>query len=436
MKICLKGLRHFFLVRWLRNILPNKLVNIFWHLPLAFLATLVYRFPSRKLKIIGVTGTDGKTTTATLIADILKKAGKKVGLITTVSASIGNKKVATGLHVTNPNPWKLQSLLRESVNNKLDFVLLEVTSHGLAQNRVFGVSFDIAAITNVTKEHLDYHKTWVKYLKAKAKLFKNVNYKILNKDDKSFEYLQRIKKGEIISYSLNQKANVTADNIQLGKAITSFEYTYQDKFGSKEKQEIQTSLIGKFNVSNILAAIGIAKALGIDKNLIKKGVKDFQGIEGRMQEVKTNKDFKIFIDFAHTPNAMENALLTLKNTYHPNNLIVVFGCAGLRDKHKRPEMGKIACKIADEIVLTAEDPRTEDLNKINQQILTGCKNKDKVIKENDRQKAIEIAINQIAKKDDIVAILGKGHEESLCIGRTEHSWSDLEAVKKVLKNNG
>jgi UDP-N-acetylmuramoyl-L-alanyl-D-glutamate--2,6-diaminopimelate ligase len=272
-------------------------------------------------------------------------------------------------------------------------------------------------------------------LQAKAKLFKNVDYKVLNKDDKSFSYLQQTGEGQIISYSLDKKANLQIKNLEFNENGMEFRYLYQDKFGTKEDQKIKTNLCGRFNVSNILGAVGAVKTYGIDKKMIAKALKGFKGVVGRMEEIESDHDFQVVVDFAHTPNGLKNALKALKKIYQPERLIAVFGCAGLRDKDKRPKMGAIACELADTVVLTAEDPRTEEVEEINQEILAGCDHKDKVIEKEDRREAIEFVINELGKKGDVIGIFGKGHEESMCLGTVEYPWSDIKVVKKILKKN-
>lgn len=391
-----------------RKFIPDKIVNIFFHFPLAVLAVLFYRYPARKLIVIGVTGTDGKTTTSTLIYEILKRARKKVALISTVGAKFGGLKIPTGFHVTSPNSWSLQRLIRKIVNKNFKYLVLESTSHGLVQYRLLGSNFYIGIITNITHEHLDYHKTWKNYLLAKAKLFKKVKFSILNKDDFSFKPLQRIAAGKIITYGLKQG-----------------DYNLKN-FNFK------TKLIGDYNLSNCLGAIAAARTLGISRKIIIRAVAEFKGVEGRMEKVNIGQDFQVFVDFAHTPNGLKNALEAL-NKIHHRKIIAVFGCAGLRDKSKRPIMGKIASQLADIIILTAEDPRTENVIEIINQISSGCKKKTIVYKEPDRQKAINLAINKLARRNDIIGVFGKGPEKSMCFGKTEYPWSDKVAVKKALK---
>jgi len=427
----LSKLRYSFVGEKIRSLIPQKIVNSLFHLPLAFLAVIFYRYPARKLKVIGITGTDGKTTVVSLIYHILKKAGLRVAMVCTVSAKIGNKEIKTGLHVTAPNPWLLQKLLREMVESKTEYVVLEATSHGLDQHRLLGCNFQVGVITNVTHEHLDYHKTYENYVAAKAKLLKSAKVAIINKDDESYKLLNskfEIRNSKLVTYGIKEEADFTPK-----------------KFGFK------TDLPGEYNLYNCLAAIAAASSLGISEEVIRKAVSSFKGVEGRMEEIDKGQDFTVIIDFAHTPNGLEQVLRTLHQTREMKHekLIVVFGCAGLRDRTKRPIMGKIAARYADFIVLTAEDPRTEDVKEIIDQIAQGClaggaKELDYLTSYTshltapcffripDRQQAITFAIQKLAKKGDVVIICGKGHERSMCFGRTEYPWSDREAAKKAL----
>lgn len=337
----------------------QKLINYFWHLPVAVLANLVYGFPSRKLIVIGITGTSGKTTVSHLLHHILVKAGIKAALLSTVSVP--------GLHVTNPGPFVLQKLLSQYLKDGYTHVVLEVTSHGLDQNRNWGVKFDFGLITNITREHLDYHKTMANYRKAKEKLLK--------------------------------MARVTV------------------KFTQSQD----------FATANLNAATALAGAVGVNRLVINQAIKTFPGVSGRM-ELVYDKDFKIYIDFAHKPDALEKALTYLKPKTK-GKLIAVFGCAGLRDKGKRPIMGEIACRLADQVILTAEDPRTEAAGDIIEQIAAGCRGN--CLKIPDRQEAINRAIS-LAKPGDTVVCLGKAQEKSMCFGRIEYPWNEYAAVKKAV----
>ena len=393
--------------------LKNKL-----HFLKAVGAILYFRYPARNMKIIGVTGTDGKTTTSTLIYHLLLAAGKKVALVSTVAAYIGKKEVDTGLHVTTPDSWHLQKLIRKIADKEYEYLVLEATSHGLDQHRLLGTNISIAVLTNITHEHLDYHKTHAKYLKAKTKLFKNVDAAILNKKDSSYKKIMKI---------LDPKTKVVS---------------YDDKTLEKELGKIIEKRFGEsYNRFNATAAILTAKELSLNNKVITKGIKDFPGISGRMEEIKNKKGIKIFIDFAHTPNALESVLKALKKKKRGDSkLIVVFGCAGERDIQKRPIMGRIAAKLADVSILTAEDPRNENVNDIIDQIAKGTRDisktkRSKIIREPKRGKAISLSIKETAKRGDVVVICGKGHEKSMAYNGKEHPWSDQKAIRSALSNH-
>jgi len=378
----------------------QKLKNIY-HLFQAILANLWYGFPSRKLKIIGITGTDGKTTTTHLIYHILKTSGKKVSFVSSVFASIGGKESDIGFHVTTPSSFALQKLLQQSANNHDEYFVLETTSHALDQNRVWGIKYEIGIITNITHEHLDYHRTYEKYVKAKLKLLLNSKVAMVNKDDESYPYIK------------NQISNIK-DTYQISKII----------------KDIPN--LTKFNQYNYSAAYAVCKELSLSDEVIIKAMKTFQLPKGRLDLVY-DKNFKVIIDFAHTPNAFSQLLPEIRKIYlkQSGRLIHVFGSAGLRDFTKRPLMGNASDKFSDIIILTEEDYRTEDPKKICQQIASGMKNKDYQIIL-DRQRAINKAV-KTAKKNDVVVITGKGHESSLCRGKTEYPWDEYEAVEKAIK---
>jgi len=385
-----------------------------YHFFSALLAILAFRYPARQLTVIGVTGTDGKTTTVNLIYHILITSGKKVSLISSVNALIGKKEYDTGFHVTTPNPWALQKYLRQAVDKGCQFMVLEATSHGLDQHRLLGANFALGVVTNVTHEHLDYHKTYQNYLKTKAKLFQAVKLAVLNQDDKSFNYLKSVvpKKAKLITYGL-KKGDFTPRTFKF-----------------------KTSLPGEYNQYNCLAAIAITSCLGLSNKMIKKGVSSFEPIKGRLEEIDEGQDFKVFIDFAHTPNALESVLKFLKEKKE-GKLIAVFGCAGERDRAKRPVMGEVSARLTDITVLTAEDPRTEDVNEIIDQIARGCQRAGGIegktfFKVPDRAEAIKFSLRK-AQKGDIVIICGKGHEKSMCFGKTEYPWSDQKEARQALK---
>lgn len=401
-------------------------------------------YPARNLIVIGVTGTDGKTTTSHLIFTILHSAGIPVALISSIGAFIEDEDLDTGFHVTTPDPRQLQPLLSRFKNQGITHVVLEATSHGLDQHRVLGCNFKVGVLTNITHEHLDYHKTWERYRDAKAKLFCGVDVAVLNSNDKSFDYMKAVaSNARVISYSIGRRAVLEARKIKLTPQGCQFEI--QD---GRENIKITTSLLGKYNVSNILAAAGAARGLGVSWGKIKNGIEDFNGLVGRLERIDSSagsgQDFTVFIDFAHTPGGLEN-VLALLNKIKPKTgkLITVFGAAGERDRAKRWLMGEVSARLADFSVLTAEDPRTEDPEKIIDDIARGVRQKAKVwdgtsdwrrkghwcIKIPERGEAIAFAIQKLAKGGDIVVICGKGHERSMAYDHTEYPWSDQEAAR-------
>ncbi|OGM74451.1 hypothetical protein A2382_00945 [Candidatus Woesebacteria bacterium RIFOXYB1_FULL_38_16] len=396
MKLELKGFVGFY---------KNKL-----HLIEGILANIYYGFPSQKLRLIGVTGTDGKTSTVWMIYHIFKRAGKKVGYISTVGYFVGGKEGYGGHHVTTPKNIDLQRLMKEAVKNGLEYLVVESSSHGLDQHRLFGCRFVASVITNVTNEHLDYHLTYERYLAAKAKLLCMSELRIANKEDKSFDFLKK-EFQDLKTFGLNEK----------NKADYSYS-DYRQSFLFKEG----------YNNANAMAALAVCLELGIEKKVIIDTLRKFSFPPGRMEIVQT-KPFKVIIDFAHTANGLFQFLGSIKKT-KKGKLIHVFGCAGERDRDKRYEMGFTSGKYADVIVLTAEDPRSEKLGSINNEIKRGIRRsgfKGLLIEEDDRKKAIFKAI-KLARVCDIVVITGKGPEKSMNIGGIEYPWDEKKVVLDAL----
>lgn len=392
----------------IKNLLSQEVINIFYHLPKAILANIIYGFPTKKLTVIGVTGTDGKTTTVNMIYQVLKAAGKKVSMVSTINAP--------GFHITSPNPFAVQKFARQTLDNGDEYLVLEVTSHAIDQYRFWGIKFLVGVITNITHEHLDYHKTFDNYFKTKLKLLKGVKFTVVNQAVRMV--------GEFV-----------------GKT-----FTFGLEKGDFNQKDLKLKLKppGDYNTENALASLAVAFVLDIDKGVAKKTLENFQGLTGRMEEVKNNKGIKIFIDFAHTPNGLEQALKALRSSHGPKDqqttsgrLISVIGAEGDRDVGKRAMMGKIAQRLSNFVVVTAVDPRGR-LNIINKQIAEGLKKAGGIPDRNffviaDREKAFDFAINQLAKKGDTVGIFGKGHEISMNLdGKKEIPWSDLEAVNRCL----
>lgn len=409
---------------------------------LSLLASAWYGHPSGKLKVIGVTGTDGKTTTASMIYQILQGSGRKAGLISTVSAKIGKKEYETGLHVTSPNPLFLQKMLSKMVESKCKFAVVEVTSHGISQKRIEGVNFDISVLTNISHEHLDYHKSFEKYKDVKISFLDMADRAVVNKDDDSYEDVKKtINKDKITTYSVQNNADFEAGDIK--QTPDGLEFSVKS---SDQKISIKTKIRGSYNVANMLACLAATKLLGIDLKRAGVAAKKVKLPEGRMQEIKTKQKFKVFIDFAHTPNALKTCLSSLRRNT-AGRLISVFGSAGERDKTKRFLMGEVSASIADISIFTAEDPRSEDVSDILEKMARGAKktgavevnpknvDKDKriFIRVPDRGEAIVLALQKMARNGDCVVVAGKGHEKSMAYDHVEHPWSDHVAVRDAIK---
>ncbi|HXF68550.1 MAG TPA: UDP-N-acetylmuramoyl-L-alanyl-D-glutamate--2,6-diaminopimelate ligase [Thermoflexus sp.] len=407
---------------------------------LAWLCAAFRGFPSRQLLLIGVTGTDGKTTTVNLIHSILTAAGHRAGMISTVNAVIGDRIYDTGLHTTTPEAPDVQRYLAEMVEAGLTHAVLETTSEGLAQHRVTACDFDVAVLTNITHEHLYFHGTWENYRAAKARLFEMLKISadkglpktaVLNAEDPSFDYFRRIPADRYLSYALGKPADLTVEDLRFEPDRTRFRL--RTPIGMIP---VETALVGEYNVANILAAAGAAIALGIPLEAIAEGVRRLQGIPGRMERIDEGQDFLAIVDFAHTPNALEQALRAARRMTS-GRVIVVFGSAGLRDVQKRGMMGRVAGRLADLIVITAEDPRTEDLESILEAIAEGVRAEGRMEGVDfwripDRAEAIRFAVD-LAQPGDLVIACGKGHEPSMCYGTVEYPWDEREVMRAALR---
>lgn len=387
------------------------------HWVLAWYWVLRCGYPAKGMKVIGVTGTDGKTTTCTLIYEILKLAKKPVGMITTVAvkwvkengSEITEEK---GLHTTNPGPEELQPVLARMKDDGVKYVVLEVTSHGLDQHRVAGCNFYVAVLTNITHEHLDYHGSMEEYRKSKLKLFEfpSVQYAVLNQDDESFGYFQT----------------------KLSRLLQQVMYT------KSKIKNISQALAGDYNRYNIAAAQAVASVFKIQETTIKRVIENFPGVPGRREDIKAGQNFRVIVDFAHTPNALDKILSQAKlELPEGKRLTVVFGCPGERDKSKRPLMGKAAVTWADRVIITADDPRWEDMGEIYAMATSGMTDEEKAKTEriDDRTEAVRKAIAG-AGEGDIVVLAGKGHERSLAVRGVEIPWSDAgEARKDIMEGH-
>lgn len=391
-----------------------------------------YGFPARGMHVIAVTGTNGKTTTISYINEILKAAGYKTAVLNTVFYEVAGKRTRNTTHFTVDKQSIVQSFFARAKRAKVDYVILEVTSHALDQDRIMGVKIDIALITNLTQDHLDYHKTMKNYARAKSLLLRNygAKYGLLNADDEWFEYFRGRSSAEVVPYGKAQNAKIKITEVKLNGSGASARLIY-----GGQKLDIATRLPGEFNVYNASAAVGVGFLLEIKPEDIKKGVYSLAELSGRMEEITARQDFRVFVDFAITPDAIEKALAALKKI-SKGKVRVVFGATGDRDREKRAYMGRVAAKLADAIYLTDDETYTEDPEKIREAVMSGIRGakgagKTKVIP--DRKQAMKQAF-QDAGKGDSVLITGLGHEDSRNMGGRLVPWSDQKVARELLKN--
>lgn len=394
-----------------------------YHLLVAIIANYWYRHPSRDITVIGVTGTDGKTTTVSLIYHILQAAQKNVSMVSTVYAKIGGTEHDTGFHVSTPHSLTVQRFLRESVDNGDQYFVMETTSHALDQNRVYGVEYAAGVITNITHEHLDYHKTYERYVQAKCRLLHQSRTRIVNREDMSFPHITK----------------QVSDLITYGIAEGDYHGDISDKIGLP---------LPEFQKYNYLAAFAVARELGIDTDTIYQALKTFTPPPGRIAVIR-EKPVTAIVDFAHTPHSLKQILSAVRHQYlsntHHSRLIHIFGCASERDIQKRPLMGVESATYADTVILTEEDYRNEDPEAINAEIAAGLEQQgyQKVAPADftgtkgtytsipDRGNAVSKAV-ALAADGDVIIATGKGHEQSLCRGNAEEPWNDPSALTEAL----
>ncbi len=396
-----------------------------------------YNYPGKKMRMIGVTGTNGKTSSTYMIRDILRNAGYKVGVIGTIKIMIEDEELP--IHNTTPDVIDLQETLNEMYEKNIDYVVMEVSSHALAMNRVAGCEYDTAMFTNLTQDHLDYHKTMENYALAKAKLFdsltapdlvKTHKTAVINIDDElGSKVMLEHTKCNLITYGIKNDAVLKAENVDVKAEGTSFDLEYNN-----EELHFDLHVTGMFNVYNVLGVIGVALAEKIDTAIIKNTLENFKAVAGRFEMIREGQDFSVIVDYAHTPDGLENVLKTAREITK-KRLIAVFGCGGDRDRTKRPIMGEIAARLADIVIATSDNPRTEDpefiLSQVEEGVLPALHGNfhEKIT---DRKKAIFRAI-ELAQKGDIVVIAGKGHENYQILKTGTIHFDDKEVAIEAIK---
>jgi UDP-N-acetylmuramoyl-L-alanyl-D-glutamate--2,6-diaminopimelate ligase len=410
---------------------------------LANLCCAFYGYPSHELCVIGVTGTDGKTTTSNLITTLLESAGRATGLMTTANFRLCGQEWENATRQSTLEALEIQQFLRRALDTGATHAVIEATSHGLELRRVHGCEFDVGVVTNITHEHLDFHKTLAAYRRAKARLFEMLDpartksvatrpVAILNRDDVSYEVLKPYCRVPILDYGIESPAAVRAVDLQLRAHSSSFNVIFPDA-----EHAFETQLVGRFNVSNCLAAIATLYSQGMATEDIARGLASARSVAGRMERIDEGQPFAVIVDYAHTPDSLEKVLATLR-PLTPGKLVVVFGSAGERDRQKRPLMGRVASQMADFFVITDEDPREEDRESILHEIAAGAQALGKREGRDflciaDRREAIATALSR-AQAGDTILLAGKGHEQSIIMGREKLPWDDRRVAREELRN--
>jgi UDP-N-acetylmuramoyl-L-alanyl-D-glutamate--2,6-diaminopimelate ligase len=406
------------------------------HLIEAVIMNILYGFPARGMHVIGVTGTNGKTTTSFMIHRMLVEAGYDVALMSTVANGVGHDIVPQAAHMTTVSSPELLKKIRQFKKQGAKWLVLETTSHALAQHRVWGVPYEIAVMTNVTHEHLDYHRTFERYVHAKAKLFKVANkhgrrFGVVNADDENAAVFARAIRRHV-SYGVNN-GDLRASDIRLSANGSNYKLAINGTMF-----EVTCRIPGEFNVYNSLAAIAVGLELGLKPSQIMQGIAALEGVEGRMATVDAGQPFSVVVDFAHTPDSFERLLGDMR-TSTKGKLVVLFGSAGRRDETKRAIQGEIAGRLADEVIVTEEDDRDVDGNDIMNQIAEGAERAGKVRGNDlflilDRSQAIRHAVTRVSGPDDVVILLGKGHEKTIERADGEHPWDEVAEVTDALRS--
>jgi len=399
---------------------------------MAVLADAFYEQPTKNLHLIGITGTNGKTTTSHLIEKIFADANQKTGLIGTMYTKIADKTIET--KNTTPESLTLQKTFRQMVEAGVDIAVMEVSSHALDLGRVHGCDYDVAVFTNLTQDHLDYHKTMEEYKRAKSLLFAQLGntfdhqkpkFAVLNADDPASDMYRRSTAAHVITYGIDNKADLQAKNIQMTSSGTQFELVVQS-----EKYPINMQLIGKFSVYNVLASIAASVVSGIDIKAVIQSIESVKGVSGRFELVNAGQEFTVIVDYAHTPDSLENVLKTVQH-FAKKKVFVIVGCGGDRDRTKRPLMAQIACQLASDPILTSDNPRSEDPLVILKDMEAGVQGSAyRMIP--DRKEAIQTAIRE-ASAGDVILIAGKGHETYQIIGNVVHDFDDRLVAREAIE---
>jgi UDP-N-acetylmuramoyl-L-alanyl-D-glutamate--2,6-diaminopimelate ligase len=400
------------------------------HWAQAMQAAVKYDFPAKKLRVIAVTGTNGKTTTCFMIWKMLNHAGRKAGLLTTVGWSADGQTVNPQVeHMTTERVSVLNERIRAVADAKAEFLVLEVTSHALSQFRVLGVPIEVAVFTNLTPEHLDYHKTFVNYRKAKQKLFKKARFGVVNADDPNAEYfVKEYASSDVKTYGV-EGGDFRATDVKL--LASGVQYLCGDI-------KVKTQIPGEFNIYNSLAAVAVGKRLGLTDKQIEDGVHSLTAVEGRMTRVRAGQDFEVIVDYAHQPDALEKVFASVGHgTGFTGKIIAVHGGAGRRDHATREPRGEILGRESDIVIITEDDSRDEKPAEIAEMFVRGAEKAGKVkgkdlLVELDRQKAIAKALS-LAKKDDLVLILGKGHEKTILRADGPYDFEDIKVAEEILR---
>ena len=393
---------------------------------LSSLSCCFYNNPSQKINVVGVTGTNGKTTTTFLTKSIIEKAGYEAGLIGTINYQIGEKMITA--QETTPESVELQRLIAEMVAAKMKFAVMEVSSHSAIQHRIENIDFKTAVFTNITAEHLDYHKTISNYMNAKVELFKNLrkdSFAVLNADDEFSEYFADRTNAKILWYGIKNDADIKAEICRESTSDIMIKLKY-----SRKEIDMKIPFVGVHNVYNVLAAVASAISLGFELDVIKSGIETAPTVPGRLESVPCNRGFEVVVDYAHTPHALETVLQALRNLVK-GRILLVFGCGGDRDKEKRPLMGRIADEKSDVFWLTNDNPRSEDPLNIIDGIKAGIKPGRSFHTQINRHKAIADALSE-ATDGDLVLVAGKGHEKYQIIKDTITPFDDREVIKAIL----